>query len=382
MLSHIVYILSSVVETLLRMVPFPSKTGLVCIGNPDRTSPVLVTCNFHLTVQRVKRELKGISAYLLVANSRGINVWCSATGGLFTNHDVISVLKTSGIEKLVGHRSVVLPQLAATGIEPRVIQEKTGWRVIFGPVYIKDIKAFLRSGEKDEAMRKVQFHAVQRFEMAAAWAFPLSVISALVVLPFWPQMLLPLILLIWGLSLLIFLAFPLYSHWLNPKGKRPGFIIFDFRQGGFLLILWGLFLLGVVAYGLITGDFHWKLFLRWGISSLVVILLLSMDLMGSTPLYKSSLHEDRLLNTALDQRKCRGAGLCENVCPRDCFRVDKRQHMATMPRAEFCIQCGACIVQCPFDALSFRSPDGKVILPEVIRKYKLNLMGKRISKPE
>lgn len=382
MLSHIVYILSSVVETLLRMVPFPSKTGLVCIGNPDRTSPVLVTGNFHLTVQRVKRELKGISAYLLVANSRGINVWCSATGGLFTNHDVISVLKTSGIEKLVEHRSAILPQLAATGIEPRVIQEKTGWRVIFGPVYIKDIKAFLRSGEKDEAMRKVRFQAVQRFEMAAAWAFPLSVISALVVLPFWPQMLLPLILLIWGLSLLIFLAFPLYSHWLNPKGKRPGFIIFDFRQGGFLLILWGLFLLGVVAYGLITGDFHWKLFLRWGISSLVVILLLSMDLMGSTPLYKSSLHEDRLLSTALDQRKCRGAGLCEDVCPRDCFRVDKRQHMATMPRAESCIQCGACIVQCPFDALSFRSPDGKVILPEVIRKYKLNLMGKRISKPE
>lgn len=192
--------------------------------------------------------------------------------------------------------------------------------------------------------------------MAAAWAFPLSVIPALVMLPFWPQMLLPLILLIWGLSILIFLSFPLYSHWLNPEGKRVGFILFDFGQGGFLLILWGLFLLGLVAYSLLTGDFHWGFFLRWGTSSLVVILLLSLDLMGSTPLYKSSLHGDRLFSIALDQRKCRGVGFCQDVSPRGCFQVDRRQHMATISPAESCIQCGACIVQCPFDALSLRSP--------------------------
>ena len=67
-----------------------------------------------------------MDVFLLVSNSRGVNVWCSATGGLFTNHDVISVLKTSGIEKLVDHRNVILPQLAATGIESNVIRKKTG----------------------------------------------------------------------------------------------------------------------------------------------------------------------------------------------------------------------------------------------------------------
>jgi len=87
----------------------PSKTGLIRIGNPDRSSLVFLTCNYHLTLERVKRALEGIDCYLLVSNSRGVNVWCAATGGLFTNHDVVSVLKTSGIEELVDQRIVVLP---------------------------------------------------------------------------------------------------------------------------------------------------------------------------------------------------------------------------------------------------------------------------------
>ena len=380
-MSQIVYLLASIIETLLRLFPFPTKTGLIRIGNPDRTSPVLLTCNYHLTVLRIKRELKGMNAYLLIANSRGINVWCSATGGLFTNHDVISVLKTSGIEKLVDHRSVILPQLAATGIELRTILNKTGWRATFGPVYIKDIRAFLRLGEKSPRMSEVQFDIVQRLEMAAAWAFPMSVVSVPIMLPLWPQMLLPLILIIWGLSLLIFVSFPLYSRWLSSKGRRVGFILFDFRAGGYPLVLWGLFLAGLAAYFLLSGEPDWGLFLRWGIISLFILLLLSMDLMGSTPIYKSSLHEDRLFSVALDQHRCRGAGFCQDVCPRGCFKVDRSRHTATIQRVQSCVQCGACIVQCPFDALSFRSADGKVILPETIRKYKLNLMGKRASGP-
>ena len=124
------YFIINAIETMLRMVPFPTKTGVVKIGNPDRNSPVFLTCNFHLTVERVKRALKGIDCYLLVAKSKGINVWCAATGGLFTHHDVISVLKTSGIEELVDHRKVVLPQLAATGIEGKIVRQKSDWHVL------------------------------------------------------------------------------------------------------------------------------------------------------------------------------------------------------------------------------------------------------------
>ena len=71
-------------------------------------------------------------------------------------------------------------------------------------------------------------------------------------------------------------------------------------------------------------------------------------------------------------------GYCEQVCPRNCYEVDRERHKASMPRQERCVQCGACIVQCPFDALQFRSPSGEVLSPETIRKFKLNLMGKRL----
>ena len=51
---------------------------LVQIGNPDRDSPVLVTCNFYITVRRMMRLLRGLDLWLLVADSKGVNVWCAA----------------------------------------------------------------------------------------------------------------------------------------------------------------------------------------------------------------------------------------------------------------------------------------------------------------
>jgi NAD-dependent dihydropyrimidine dehydrogenase PreA subunit len=375
------YLVLNIVETLLRVFPYPVKTGLIKMGNPDRNSPVFLTCNYHLTVERVKRALSELDCYLLVANSRGFNVWCAATGGHLTSHDVISVLKTSGIEELVDHRKVVLPQLAATGIEVKKILKKTGWKIAWGPVYARDIPDFLEANfNKTPEMRKVVFGLTARFEMAVAWAFPISVISALIMMPLWREAILPLILMTWGLSMLIFISFPLYSHLLRSKGKRIGLIFFDFGRGGFQLILWSIFLVGLAVYSYSGGDFSWGFILRWGFASLVVILILSLDLTGSTPVYKSGIHEDRLLKIVLDKERCRGAGICEQVCPKNCFEVDKVRHIATMPRSHECVQCGACIVQCPFDALYFKSPKGDIITPDTIRIYKLNLIGERLIK--
>ncbi|MHA1303708.1 MAG: HgcAB-like fusion protein, partial [Candidatus Heimdallarchaeaceae archaeon] len=150
------YIFFNILETLLRFFPVPIRTGIIEIGKPNPQSPVLITGNYHLTVLRVKRALSGLNCYLLVANSKGINIWCAAAGGHFTTHDVISILKTSGIDKLVEHRRVILPQLAAVSIEPRIIRGKTEWKPIWGPVYAKDIKEFLANEFKKEAfMREV-----------------------------------------------------------------------------------------------------------------------------------------------------------------------------------------------------------------------------------
>jgi NAD-dependent dihydropyrimidine dehydrogenase PreA subunit len=370
------FFLFSVAQTLLRVLPFPCRTGLIKIGNPGRNAPVLVTGNFRLTVERVRNALKGIDAYLLVANSHGVNVWCAATGGHLTNHDIVSVIKTSGVEELVDHRKVILPQLAATGIEGKVIHHKTGWKVIWGPVYAASIPEFLGNRlEKTADMRVVRFPWQQRFEMAVAWAFPISILS-LFLLPFWKQGIVPLVGLVWGISFVIFMSFPLYQSRLRSTGTHVGFILFDFSKHGVPLLLWVLFMLGLVSYSLLTG-FSWVFVFRWGLSSFIILLILGLDLMGSTPNYKSGLHKDRLLRVELDPELCKGAGFCEQVCPTNVFSIDHDQKMALLPRQDQCVQCGACIVQCPFDALHFRSPNGDVVMPATIRKFKLNLMGNR-----
>jgi NAD-dependent dihydropyrimidine dehydrogenase PreA subunit len=375
------YVVVNVIETLLRMLPLPCKTGVLEIGHPDRQSPVFLTCNYHLTVARVRRALQEMDCYLLVANSRGVNVWCSATGGLFTNHDVISALKTSGIEQLLDHRNVVLPQLAATGVESQVIKQKAGWKVIWGPVYAKDIPLFVENGfNKSPQMRQVEFPLAQRLEMAIAWAFPISAVVALVALPLWRQALLSLLALVWGLSLLIFVTFPFYRRWLSSEGKRLGVVFFDFGHGGIQLILWALLMLALGIYSMAFGQFTWGLYLRWGLFTFVIVLLVSIDLMGSTPVYKSGLQEDRFLHIVLDEDKCKGAAYCEQVCPRNCYEVDQTRHAASIVRPDRCVQCGACIVQCPFDALCFQSPNGAVVLPETVRRFKLSLMGKRLAR--
>ena len=372
------YIIINIIETLLRMLPFPCKPGLIRIGNPDQNSPVFLTCNFHLTVERVKRALRGIDCYLLIANSKGINVWCAATGGHLTDHSVISILKTSGIEKLVSHRKITFPQLAASGIEAKTIKNKTGWEIIWGPVYAKDIPLFITNNfKKTSPMREVEFPLLQRLEMAVAWAFPISAISSLIMIPFWPKDILSLVSIIWLLSFLIFISFPIYQHLLSSKRKRIGFIFFDFGRGGFQFILWAVFIFILTFYQLSYGNFSWGFNFHWSFISLIIILILSIDLMGSTPLYKSSLHEDRLLRVILDREKCKGIGFCEQVCPRNCFKIDKSRQITTMPGSARCIQCGACIIQCPLNALYFKSPKGDTISPDTIRKFKLNLMGKR-----
>jgi len=373
----------TLLQTCLRMLPFPARTGLIPIGRPGPDSPVLLTCNFQLTVARVKQALKGLDVHLLVANSRGVNVWCAATGGLLTHHDVISVLKTSGIAQRVQHRHVILPQLAATGVEAAEVLHRSGWRVIWGPVEARDIPAFLAAGQQaTQEMRRVRFPWTRRLEMAVAWAFPISLLAILAT-PWLHRGVAPLAGFVWLAALVVFLGFPLYQQRLQveetPKRHR-GFIFFDFGRLGLPLLLWGAFLLILSGAAAFEGTLSAPLLLRWGIASLVVLLILSLDLAGSTPTFKSGLHEDRLLSIELAAERCKGAGFCEQVCPTRVFEIDLGRHLALLPRSEDCVQCGACIVQCPFDALHFRTPNGAIIAPETLRRFKLNLLGHRARK--
>ena len=363
-MQRVGYMLVNCVATLLRIIPLRCRTGLFALGTPDRTSPVLVTGNYRLTVARVKKALQGVDAYLLVAESRGINVWCAATGGLFTHHDIISVLKTSGIEELVDHRHLILPQLAATGIDTGAICRKTGWWATWGPVYAHDLPRFIANAmHKTSPMSGVLFSLSQRLEMAVAWAFPMSLIMGLITAFLWREALVPLIVLIWGIAGMTFVLFPWYAPWLRPRRRGSAVgrhaILFDIGRGP--VMLWLVGMAGLAGVAACVGTLTWGMLCRWGAVSFMVLLTVSIDIRGSTPVHKSGLHTDRLLAITLDTEKCKGAGVCEDVCPRNCHHVDTARHIASLPHADRCVQCGACIVQCPFDALYFTGPGGVVV---------------------
>jgi NAD-dependent dihydropyrimidine dehydrogenase PreA subunit len=370
-------------ETILRFLPLPQKTGLIKIGRPDQNSPVLLTGNYHLTVLKVKRSLKGQNVFLLAANSRGVNVWCAAAGGHFTNHDVISALKLSNIESLVDHRAVILPQLAACGIEAKVIDQRTGWKVKWGPVDIKDFPTYLANGQqKKTGMSVVRFPLRDRLEMAIAWAFWMSVVFSLVLSIFKSQAVVPAIIMAWLLAFLIFSTFPVYLPLLRPKGQEKWTKIGNVRRVSFLGFLILLALAGLVIYSLLTTQFTPHFLLFWGILSSVGILLLGGDLAGSTPLLISEFREEKGFLVEVDSKKCRGDGICGIVCPLDCFTLDKQKRLAILERPEKCIFCGACVVQCQFDALSYADKKGQLIPPDFVRKHKVGLSGKRKPRKE
>jgi hypothetical protein len=77
------------------------------------------------------------------------------------------------LEEVVNHRQLILPQLCATGVDGDRIKSESGWDVRWGPVYSKDIPAYLAAGQqKDDGIRWVQFPLKARLEMAVVmWGF-------------------------------------------------------------------------------------------------------------------------------------------------------------------------------------------------------------------
>jgi hypothetical protein len=140
--------------------------GIYGAGTPDDGSPVLVTANYKLTFDALRCSLAGIDAWILVLDTRSINVWCAAGKGTFSTREVAERVKATGLEKIVTHRRLILPQLSATGVAARQVKSLCGFEVIWGPVHARTIKAFLDNGMKaTPAMRKVTFSFRERVEL-------------------------------------------------------------------------------------------------------------------------------------------------------------------------------------------------------------------------
>jgi hypothetical protein len=140
--------------------------GLYAVGLPDNDSDVFVTANYKLTFDNLRRNLAGINGWILVLDTKGVNVWCAAGKGTFSTKELVSRIRLISLDKIVSHRRVILPQLGATGVAAHKVREETGFNVIYGPVRSCDIKKFLNNGYRAEKeMRCVTFGFSDRIKL-------------------------------------------------------------------------------------------------------------------------------------------------------------------------------------------------------------------------
>jgi hypothetical protein len=137
--------------------------GLYAVGKPDKNSPVMVTANYKLTFDALRKELENINAWILVLDTKGINVWCAAGKGTFGTKELVNRIKETGLEKIVNHRKLLVPQLGAVGVSAHEVKNLSGFKVTYGPIKSKDIPGFIQAGYKaNEKMRIVRFNSWER----------------------------------------------------------------------------------------------------------------------------------------------------------------------------------------------------------------------------
>lgn len=137
--------------------------GLYANGKPDEKSPVLVTANYKLTFDALRSALDGINAWILVLDTRGINVWCAAGKGTFSTEELVHRINAVQLDRIVVHKNLVLPQLCANGVAGFKVKQQSGFRVIWGPIKAEDIPAFLAAGMRvDKSKREVTFTLSER----------------------------------------------------------------------------------------------------------------------------------------------------------------------------------------------------------------------------
>jgi len=115
------------------------------VGEPDESSPVLVTSNWALTYFLVSSAVEAtkVPAYICVKDAEGLGVLTAWAAGKFSGDSVGAFIKKCGIEDKVKHRKLVIPGKVARikGELEDALDLK--WEIIIGPRETTGLGAFL-----------------------------------------------------------------------------------------------------------------------------------------------------------------------------------------------------------------------------------------------
>ncbi|MFC1547257.1 mercury methylation corrinoid protein HgcA [Candidatus Neomarinimicrobiota bacterium] len=144
---------------------FKVQPGLYSIGNPDQEAPVFVSANYGLSFDVLRSALDGHDGYILVLDTKGINVWCAAGKGTFGTNELVSMIDGTRLSEVVRHRKLIVPQLGATGVSAAEVKQRSGFAVEFGPIRASDLPAYLEHHEATDYMRRVSFTVRDRLTL-------------------------------------------------------------------------------------------------------------------------------------------------------------------------------------------------------------------------
>jgi len=150
------------------------RPGLYRLGSPTIESPVFASANYTLSFDAVRSALAGIDAWILVLDTKGINVWCAAGKGTFGTDELVRRIESAGLASVVWHRSIIVPQLGAPRIASLEVARRSGFAVEYGPVRARDLPEYLKTRTATPAMRRVEFPIADRLLLA-----PVELVAAL-----------------------------------------------------------------------------------------------------------------------------------------------------------------------------------------------------------
>ena len=133
------------------------EPGLYALGNPTSDSPVFVTANYTLSFDALRSALKNIDGFILVLDTKGINVWCAAGKGTFGTDELVKRIEATHLQEVIHHRNLILPQLGAPGVSGFEVTKRTHFKVEYGPVRAKDLPEYLKTHTATKQMRLVEF---------------------------------------------------------------------------------------------------------------------------------------------------------------------------------------------------------------------------------
>lgn len=195
------------------------EPGLYALGSPTPDSPVFVSANYALSFDALRSALVGHDGYILVLDTKGINVWCAAGKGTFGTEELVHRVEATRLAEVVSHRVLILPQLGAPGVAAHEVKKRSGFKVEYGPVRAAGLPEYLKTRQATPEMRQVRFDLRDRLTLV-----PVEVVSAwlaLLIVGILLRSLAPVAAMVAGVVL-----FPILLPWIPTA---------DFSTKGFIL---------------------------------------------------------------------------------------------------------------------------------------------------